>query len=256
MSSNTWTPCVAISDKLPFRRLALQPHRVVESQHKIATRKLVDTDAEQALLEAMIDRVKPPVPPRMSSLHYLLSTPFRHPPLRWGSRFGTRQERGIWYGAVTLTTAFAEVAYYRYVFLAGSTAKLTPLSVELSAFRAAVATRKGIDLSRPPYVAQASQIFSKTTYLHSQPLGAQLRAAGTEAFLFTSARDVDGGMNVGLFEPCFAKKSPYDLKTYFCTTSDDAVEIARKDVTVRDPDRYAFPRKQFLVNGAIPIPVS
>ena len=122
--------------------------------------------------------------------------------------------------------------------------------------RAAVAARKGIDLSRAPFASHAAQIFSKSTYAHSQPLGAQMRAAGVEAFLFTSARDVDGGTNVGLFEPCFTKRSPYDLKTYFCTTSDDAVEIARKDVTVRNPDRYAFPRRQFLVGGVVPIPVS
>jgi hypothetical protein len=242
--------------KPPWRRLAIQPHRVVESQHKIATRKLVDTDAEQALLEQMIDKVKPPVPIGMTRVHYLLSTPFRHPPLRWGSRFGTRSEQGIWYGAMSLETAFAEVAYYRYVFLAGTLAKLTPLSVELSAFRAAVSTRKGIDLQKAPFQKDAARIFSKTTYAHSQPLGAEMRAAGAEAFLFESARDANGGTNVGLFEPCFSKPSPFDLKTYLCTTNEDYVEVSRKDVTVTKPDRYAYPRRQFLVAGALPLVAS
>lgn len=266
MSPSIWTRCVGSSSggkgsrssghAIPFRRLAMQPHRVVESQHKIATRKLVDSDAEQALLEAMIDGVKPPPPLGMSRLHYLLSTPFRHPPLRWGSRFGTRTERGIWYGAVTLATAFAEVAYYRYVFLAGSAAKLTPLSVELSAFRAAVRTSKAIDLARPPFSSHSAQIFSKTTYAHSQPLGAEMRAAGAEAFLFTSARDVDGGTNVGLFVPCFGRASPYDSRTYLCTTTNDVVEISRKDVIARAPEHFEYPRTQFLVGGSLPIPNS
>lgn len=226
---------------------------MIESQSKIATRKLVDTDAEQAMLEHMIDTVKPPMPIGMTRMHYLLSTPFRHPPLRWGSRFGTRTERGIWYGSMTLDTAFAEVAYYRYVFLAGTSAKLTPLTVELSAFRADVSTKKGVDLVRAPYEKDAAKIFSRTTYAHSQPLGAELRAAGCEAFLFTSARDKKKGTNVGLLEPCFSKPSPFDLKTYLCTTTDDWVEVSRKDVTIVDPDRYAFPRTQFLVGGAFPI---
>src|SRR5258708_36656739 len=186
MSPNIWTRCAGSSSAPPWRRLRMQPNRVVESQHKIATRKLVDSDAEQALLETMIDRVKPPVPIGMSRLHYLLSTPFRHPPLAWGSRFGTRVERGIWYGSLTLSTAFSEGAYYRYVFLAGSKAKLTPLSVELSAFRAPGGTSKGVDLSRAPFATHASQIFSKSTYAHSQPLGRDMRAAGAAAFLFTS----------------------------------------------------------------------
>lgn len=236
-----------------WRRLALQPHRVVESQHKIATRKLVDSDAEQALLEQLIDEVKPPLPIGMARMHYLLSTPFRHPPLRWGSRFGTRTERGIWYGAITLGTAFAEVAYYRYVFLAGTAAHLTPLTIELSAFRAAVGTRKGLDLARPPFASQAKEIFSKTSYARSQRLGAEMRAAGVEACLFTSARDTNRGTNVGLFEPCFTKPSPFDQKTYLCTTTDDFVEVSRKDVTVVRPDRYAYARAQFLVRGVLPL---
>ncbi len=252
MSPSIWTRCVG-SSKPPWRRLAIQPHRVVESQHKIATRKLVDSDAEQALLEQMIDKVKPPMPIGMTRTHYLLSTPFRHPPLRWGSRFGTRNERGLWYGALGLETAFAEVAYYRYVFLAGTAAKLTPLSVELSAFRAAVGTRKAIDLARAPFQKDAAHIFSKTSYAQTQPLGADMRAAGAEAVVFTSARDTTGGANIGLFEPCFTKQSPFDLKTYLCTTTDEFVEVTRKDITVRNPDHYEYPRTQFLVGGALPL---
>ena len=55
---------------------------VVEAQHRNATRRLVDSDAEQELLESLIDRVKPPVPAgaEFQGLHYLLLTPFRHPP--------------------------------------------------------------------------------------------------------------------------------------------------------------------------------
>ena len=52
--------------------------RVVEAQHVVSTLKLVDTLAEQALLEDLLEETKPPVPPECRHLHYLLATPFRY----------------------------------------------------------------------------------------------------------------------------------------------------------------------------------
>ena len=120
MSQSIWTQCAG-----RFSPLSGSFRRVVESQVVNSTRKLLDSDAEQAVLEDLLDRhAKLPVPAGFEDLHYLLYTPFRHPPLRNGSRFGTRQERGILYGSSDLPTAFAEVAYYRLLFLEGTTADL------------------------------------------------------------------------------------------------------------------------------------
>jgi hypothetical protein len=47
MSSSIWTRCAGDSELRPLR---LSPWRVVESQHQISTRKLVDSADEQALL--------------------------------------------------------------------------------------------------------------------------------------------------------------------------------------------------------------
>ena len=76
----------------------------------------VDTLEEQALLEELLDQAKPPYPEGCDRLHYLLKTPFRYPPLLWGSRFGRRHEPSIFYGGSSLDTTLAESAYYRYVF--------------------------------------------------------------------------------------------------------------------------------------------
>src|SRR5262249_32029932 len=140
MSSNIWTQCGAASN---FRRLAANPWRVVEAQHLISTLKLVDTLDEQKLLEELIDRHKParpnpplPTVPGPGPLLFLLFPPFRYPPLPHGSRFGTRGEPGIWYGSDELRTVFAEKAYYRFIFISGSKADLSPISVEQTAFRA------------------------------------------------------------------------------------------------------------------------
>ena len=77
MSSSIWTRCAGDSELRPLR---LSPWRVVESQHQVSTRKLVDSADEQALLEELIDGAKPPDLTR-GRLHYLLFTPFRYPPL-------------------------------------------------------------------------------------------------------------------------------------------------------------------------------
>ena len=128
------------------RALGGRFHRVVEAQFRNSTRKLCDSDEEQEVLEKLIDeRAKAPVPAGFEALHYLLYTPFRHPPLRNGSRFGTRQERGILYGARELPTAFALES------LANATAFL--LGPVLVASLGAVGSRDGtvvVDKTRNP----------------------------------------------------------------------------------------------------------
>ena len=50
--------------------------------------KIVDTLAEQARLEELLEHSKPAVPPECRHLHYLLFTPFRYgAPYPRGSRF-------------------------------------------------------------------------------------------------------------------------------------------------------------------------
>jgi hypothetical protein len=252
MSPSIWTRCAASSRGKP-RRLQLKANRVVESQYVVATRKLVDTDDEQELLERLIDKVKPPVPAGMEHLHPLLFTPFRHPPLGWGSRFGTRSERGIWYGSIALSTAFAEVAYYRLVFLEGTKADLAPITVELSAFTASVDGARGVDLSRPPFAAFEAQLCSKTSYAESQALGREMRAAGVDVFEFTSARDPDRGLNVALFNPCFSRSRPTVPRTYVCTVSRVHVDVARKDILSTKRERYSFARAVFEVGGKLAV---
>src|SRR5579872_1470893 len=115
MSQDIWTRCEGPSRVGP---LATSAWRVVEAQHKVSTRRLVDTLAEQEILEQIVDEVKPPPPsgPEFKGLHYLLFTPFRHPPLLRGSRFGSPTERSLWYGASDVETSLAEKAYYQLLF--------------------------------------------------------------------------------------------------------------------------------------------
>src|SRR3989442_239294 len=94
MSPSIWTRCEGRSR---LRRLSGRAWRVVEYQYLVSTRKLVASDEEQRLLEDLIEQSKPAAP--AGGLHFLLSTPFRYPPLRHGSRFRRRTDPGVWYGS-------------------------------------------------------------------------------------------------------------------------------------------------------------
>lgn len=254
MSRSIWTQCAGSSEVSP---LSVEAVRSVESQHVVSTRKLVDSAGEQALLEELVDGVKPPAPKGRDfvGLHYLLATAFRHAPLRHGSRFGTRLERGIWYGSLTLETCFAEVAYYRFVFLAGTAAQIAPLSVELTVFHADVRTQRGIRLTRPPFVAHERALSSKTSYAATQSLGRDMRADGVEAFVFRSARDPGGGENIGLFAPVFARKRPSKLRTWHCVVDAEKAELSEKSFAARRRvEALTFRRTVFEVAGKLPAP--
>ncbi len=249
MSPDIWTECAGAAS---VDTLRLEPYRVVEAQHVNATRKLVDSDSEQELLEALIDDVKPRalVGGSFDGLHYLLATPFRYPPLQYGSRFGTCRERGLWYGARKVATALAELAYYRLLFLEGTAADLGTLTSQHSVFQAKVETSRGVDLTKAPF--DAVDLSSPLSYAATQPLGAAMRAAGVEAFLFRSARDPLRGQNIGLFEPCFARRQPSMAMAWVCTATRSAVELKRADL--RSRERHRFPRAIFEIDGRLPAP--
>jgi hypothetical protein len=248
MSSSIWTQCAG---RTRVRALAGDAWRVVEPQHLVATRKLVDSDAEQQVLEELLESTKPPLPD--GRLHFLLTTPFRYPPLRYGSRFGSRASRGIWYGSVAQRTAFAETSYYRLLFLDGTTADLSPLLVELSAFRASYRSEKGVDLAALPFAEYRDRISSPVSYRESQRLGYEMREAGVHVFRYWSARDRQSGLNVGLFSPkAFASRKPTVPETWRCVVGRDGVELTKKDVFARVS--FAFGRSEFEVGGRLPAP--
>lgn len=250
MSASLWQDVAGSS---ALRRLSFEAWRVVEAQHVIATRKLVDSDEEQRLLEELLDKSKPKVPAPAKRLHYLLSTSFRYPPLRNGSRFGTRYERGIWYGAMQQRTLFAEASYYRLVFLDGTKAAIDRLSVDLTAFLATIRTQRGIELHKPPFEAFTARISSKTSYAVSQRLGRDMREAGVMVFRFASARDREHGLNVGVLDPAaFKSPRPHGLETWHAVATRDAVEVSRRDFFRQRSFRY--PRSDFLVRGKLPSP--
>lgn len=230
--------------------LACELLRLVESQQKVATMQLVDSGAEQALLEQLLEENKPAVAADARPLHYLLMTPFRYPPLPYGSRFGRAHERGIFYGSLELETALAECAYYRLVFLAGVAEPFpAPLTTYHTAFRARVDTPRGLALNQPAFEPWREQLCSPTAYATPQALGSLMREAGVEAFLFHSARRRPG-TNAGVFAPRALAAGPLDETGWVCRASASEVRF----ICPSAGSIHSFPRGDFLVDGTLPQP--
>lgn len=185
MSSTIWTPA-ALASEAVSADLALW--RAVEAQHVVATRALVDSMAEQELLEDLLEAAKPAIPIACRSLDYLLFTPFRYPSGRHGSRFRDRIDPGVWYGADTVQAACAEVGYWRCRFVADSEGLKTLDGVAHTLFRAA-ASGLTVDLGTAPLNADEAQWMSPDDYSACRTLARNAREADIRLVRYRSVRD-------------------------------------------------------------------
>lgn len=158
-------------------------------------------------LEELLEGSKPALPPKTEKLHYLLSTPFRYPPLKYGSRFGRSFEPSLFYGAMSVDTALAETAYYRFVFLSHlETAFPRPLTTLHTLFSVRIRTAKGVRLQEEAWRDLHEALTDPVSYRESQALGTDMRQAGVEAFQFLSARARQAGLYQLPFEVCLGWK--------------------------------------------------
>jgi hypothetical protein len=252
MAKEIWQDCggenyIGVMDEIVWR--------IVEAQEITATRKLVDSLDEQIILEEMIDSIKPQIPEWYRNFHPLLYTAFRYPPLKYGSRFGRRYEPALWYGSLQPRTAMAEKAFYQFNFLRGSAADYGMVTLQLTLFATGIKTDKAVKLTTAPFSDEAAKISAPDSYAHSQPLGSAMRAARVHAFNYQSARDAEGGINIGIFTPkAFLHKKPESksLQSWQCVIDHRVIEFMRSSAI--EFQSQAFPVENFLVNGKLPFP--
>lgn len=234
-----------------------QGFRVAESQEHVATTDIVDSAAEQSRLEELLEENKPRYPDFVDNLHYLLKTPFRYPPLIYGSRFGQPFEKSLFYGAADTKTALAETAFYRFVFVYDTRVPFPkPVKSQHTIFEVAVKTDSGVKLQSPDWQDVRDQLASPVDYRFTQAIGTEMREAGVEAFQFISARAVEAGINWGLFSPrAFQKAKPSNLRPMIAVTTKEKVSIS-----VTEPDGTStaieYPVTHFMISGRIPRPAS
>jgi hypothetical protein len=250
--TDIWTSCAEQAKPVAIGGDLL---RMVESQAQVATSALVDDLAEQALLEGLIETSKPPLRPGSEGLDYLLAAPFRYPPLRHGSRFGTRFEPGIFYGSKALSTVLAETAYYRLVFW---TAMAVPppggrLLTQHTLLGARYRSERGLRLQASPFDRFESVLTDPFEYGPTQRLGSDLRSAGIQAFEYLSARTARRALNVALLDPVvLASRKAQTRGQWLCETRADRVSFsAAADASVEH-----FPIDRVLVDGRLPRPAA
>ncbi|HUA23377.1 MAG TPA: RES family NAD+ phosphorylase [Steroidobacteraceae bacterium] len=189
MSSSTWTPHAVAFER---KTCELTLWRAVEAQHVVATRALVDSLAEQEVLESVLEASKPRVPRECVGLDYLLYTPFRYPPPPHGSRFRRYGEPGVWYGAEAVRTTCAEVGYWRWRFVMDSHG-LTRLDGVAHTVFQALARGEAVDLRSEPFVRDATLWSNPQDYGACQGMARAARAGEIQIIRYASVRDPEHG---------------------------------------------------------------
>ncbi|WP_226704430.1 RES family NAD+ phosphorylase [Microbulbifer elongatus] len=246
-------------------RLIGRLYRIIESQEEVATRSLVDSLQKQEVLENLLEQSKPARLPGSEHLHYLLATPFRYPPLPWGSRFGGTAESGIFYGSKTVDTVLAEAAYYRLLFL--SDMELTPdrpVTSYHQVFSAKYCADPGVRLQSENWQQHWPQLSHPSEYRFCQELGKQLREVGVQGIEAPSARALSAGMaelpaigsagiNVALFDPQALLRRPPTIEAEVTaeSTPEGVTFLVKSGNSVQS---MSFDGKAFLSSGQLPQP--
>lgn len=231
MSSSTWTPRAVESEAAKCR---LAVWRAVEAQHVASTRRLVDSNAEQEVLERILDDFKPKAPASTAGLHYLLATPFRYPPADRGSRFRRVTDPGVFYAAEERRTACAELGYWRWRFLRDSSG-LTTLGPAPQTLFQVTARGMAVDLRTKPFSRDHRKWTDPESYSTTQGFAALVRKTPITIIRYESVRDPGKGGCAAIMEPkCFADPAPAASQTWFLTVTPTA------SAWQRDAEKFEF----------------
>ena len=185
---------------------------MVESQHRVATLRLVDSLEEQRVLEDILERSKPPVPRECENLHYLMAAPFRYGRYPNASRFRRAgHSPGVFYTSEQARTAAMETAWYRLQFYRDSPGTSLPEHPEdYTAFCVRVAGQVA-DLTRPPLNANKKAWTDPDDYSACLDLADRVRRAGAGLIRYQSVRDPEYGANLAVLRcTAFAAPAPQE----------------------------------------------
>jgi hypothetical protein len=226
--------------------------RMVETQEYAATTSLVDDLEEQAILEQILDEFKPNYADDTQGLHYLISTPFRYPPLKYGSRFGTITEPSYFYASESIHTCLAEAAFYRFYLIDGTETPFPKMiQSEHSLFFVEVLSDNTLDLTQIFNSDIQHQLTDPATYSLTQKVGQHARENGADLLRYFSARSQQQGINVAIDNHTIIQsEKPKDKVEYICQL-DPQTGILRFSQPRTFP--VMFTREQYLVAGELPI---
>jgi hypothetical protein len=226
--------------------------RMVETQEYAATTSLVDDLEEQAILEQILDDFKPNYADGTQNLHYLISTPFRYPPLKYGSRFGAITEPSYFYASETVQTCLAEAAFYRFYVIDGTETPFPKvIQSEHSLFFVKVLSHNTLDLTQILNTEIQKKLTDPGSYSFTHQVGLKAREDGADLLRYFSARSQEQGINVAIDNHTIIQsEKPEDKVEYIC-------QLDPKTGILRFSEPRTFPvmftRAQFLVDGHLPL---
>lgn len=226
--------------------------RMVESQETAATLRIVDSMEEQAVLEALLDDVKPKYRVGTEHMHFLFKTAFRYPPLKYGSRFGTRLMPSFYYASEQIETALAETAYYRLVFLQHMDNPYPhPIDSWHCLFSTRVKADSCLDLCDAKFKGVKRKLLDSRDYRYSQRVGEwAVMERKVQMIRCYSARR-DSACNVAIAEPkVISSKKPEVMESWLCRTHSSKISFFRREKSTL----MSFLREDFLVDGVFPAP--
>ncbi|MBL4630972.1 MAG: RES family NAD+ phosphorylase [Paraglaciecola sp.] len=225
---------------------------MVETQEYATTTSLVDDLEEQAILEQILDDFKPSYAQDTQNLHYLISTPFRYPPLRYGSRFGAITEPSYFYASETISTCLAEAAFYRFYLIDGTETPFPKMiQSEHSLFFVQVDSSHTLDLTQISDKQLQKQLTDPMSYSLTQKVGQHARQADVDLLRYFSARSQIQGINIAIDNhTVIQSEKPEDKLEYICQLSPQT-GILRFSQPRTFP--VMFTREQYLVDGKLPL---
>lgn len=202
--------------------------RVVEAQHRISTNRLADNAADQTLLEALADAVKPAMPAAARNLPWLLASPFRYG-LGRPSRFRASDVMpGIFYASEDIETAVTEAGYWRLVGFSRSPGfELPRTPTPMSAFSVRTETDRAIDLTTGALGENPARWTHPSDYTQTQALAAAARAIDIAAIRAPSARRPTG-INVAVLAPAAFVPPPRPHSSWAFTTTPNGLIATRE----------------------------
>jgi hypothetical protein len=211
--------------EISFRRFEGSVDRIVERQEDSATTRITEDLIEQHMLEEMLEGNKPGI--LSSRINYLLGTPFRYPPLDYGSRFGTRYDRWIFYASLDSETCLRECGYYRFkLFFDMATPPPNPLGCEHTMFSVDLAAQRTVDLCAPAYAPVSDGLVSVESYELTHRVGEKARSAKAQMLVFQSARG--SGKNVAVFDEGAFASEPKNQRLWISQVRADRVMFRGK----------------------------
>jgi hypothetical protein len=210
---------------------------------------------EQDRLESLIEASKPNIPEECRHLSFLLFTPFRYgAPYPKGSRFRRAGlTLGVFYGSEQPETAAIEVAFYRLLFFAESPETPWPKTVaQFTAFCVEFGTRRGVNLTKPPFVTSRETWMHPTDYGACQAFCESARSANIDVIKYESARDPRGRTNIAILScRAFRATEPTAYETWRIHVSAAGARLVREFPRLTfDLGRNAFERDPRIASMA------